>query len=32
MAARSQDHTLEFLLDFDGRVHFYERGYWVKLC
>jgi hypothetical protein len=30
MAARSQDHTLEFLLDFDGRVHFYERGYWVK--
>ena len=24
------DHTLEFLLDFDGRIHFYERGYWVK--
>ena len=27
---RGKDHTLEYLLDFDGRVHRYERGYWVK--
>lgn len=25
-----QLHTLEFLLDFDGRVHWYEQGYFVK--
>jgi hypothetical protein len=24
------DHTLEFLLDFDGRVHHLEKGYWIK--
>ncbi|MFO1186953.1 MAG: DUF6516 family protein [Alphaproteobacteria bacterium] len=24
------DHTLEFLLAFDGRRHFYEDGYYVK--
>jgi hypothetical protein len=24
------EHTLEFLLAFDGRVHWYEQGYWVK--
>jgi hypothetical protein len=24
------DHTLEFLLAFDGRVHHLERGYWIK--
>jgi hypothetical protein len=30
MPKRSDDHTLEFLLDFDGRVHWYEGGYWVK--
>lgn len=23
-------HTLEFLLAFDGRVHWYEQGYFVK--
>ena len=23
-------HALEFLLAFDGRVHYFERGYWVK--
>jgi hypothetical protein len=26
----SPEHTLEFLLDFDGRVHTYEQGYWLK--
>jgi Family of unknown function (DUF6516) len=26
----SDEHTLEFLLAFDGRVHHLERGYWVK--
>ena len=24
------DHTLEFLLAFDGRIHHLERGYWIK--
>jgi hypothetical protein len=24
------DHTLEFLLDFDGRIHQLEKGYWIK--
>jgi hypothetical protein len=24
------DHTLEFLLAFDGRVHHLEKGYWSK--
>jgi hypothetical protein len=24
------DHTLEFLLNFDGRVHHLEKGYWIK--
>jgi hypothetical protein len=24
------DHTLQFLLDFDGRVHHLEEGYWIK--
>jgi hypothetical protein len=30
MADRSPDHTLEFLLAFDGRVHHLEEGYWIK--
>jgi hypothetical protein len=30
MAKRDNEHTLEFLLDFDGRVHWYAGGYWVK--
>ena len=30
MAKKSPEHTLEFLLDFDGRVHWYAGGYWVK--
>lgn len=25
-----QIHTLEFLLAFDGRVHWYEQGYFTK--
>ena len=29
MSARS-DHSLEFLLAFDGRRHLFEGGYWVK--
>ena len=24
------DHTLEFLLDFDGHIHRLEQGYWIK--
>ena len=24
------DHTLEFLLAFNGRIHHLERGYWIK--
>jgi len=26
----TQEHTLEFLLAFDGRVHWYPEGYFVK--
>lgn len=29
MSAQS-DHSLEFLLAFDGRRHLFEGGYWVK--
>lgn len=25
-----EEHALEFLLAFDGRVHWLERGYWLK--
>jgi len=24
------DHTLEFLLAFDGRIHHLEKDYWIK--
>jgi hypothetical protein len=24
------DHTLEYLLEFDGRIHDLEQGYWLK--
>jgi hypothetical protein len=24
------EHTLEFLLAFDGRVHWLDRGHWIK--
>ena len=24
------EHALEFLLDFDGRIHHLEEGYWLK--
>lgn len=27
---KAAEHTLEFLLDFDGRRHWYEGGYWLK--
>ena len=29
-AAISDEHTLEFLLGFDGRIHQLEQGYWLK--
>lgn len=32
MAAGTDDHTLEFLLAFDGRVHHLEEGYWIKFA
>lgn len=28
----SDDHALEFLLAFDGRVHHLEEGYWIKFA
>jgi hypothetical protein len=30
MNAREQDHTLEFLLAFDGRTHWLDRGYCLR--
>lgn len=30
MAKKDAEHTLEFLLDFNGRIHRYARGYWLK--
>jgi len=30
MAHSPTDHTLEFLLAFDGRIHHLEEGYWIK--
>jgi Family of unknown function (DUF6516) len=30
MAKRHGEHTLEFLLGFDGRIHRYPGGYWLK--
>ena len=29
-AAITNEHTLEFLLAFDGRIHHLEQGYWLK--
>lgn len=29
MNKRSADHTLAFLLAFDGRIHRLEKGYWI---
>jgi len=26
----SDEHTLEFLLGFDGRIHYLDQGYWLK--
>jgi hypothetical protein len=28
--AAADEHTLEYLLAFDGRVHYLEQGYWLK--
>lgn len=30
MRATSNEHSLEFLLAFDGRVHVLSEGYWTK--
>jgi hypothetical protein len=30
MIYRAADHGLEFLLAFDGSVHHFEEGYWIK--
>ena len=30
MPKKGADHTLAFLLDFNGRIHRYEGGYWLK--
>ncbi len=30
MNNRPSEHTLEFLLAFDGRIHHLEQGYWIK--
>ena len=30
MAKKGIEHTLEFLLDFNGRIHRYAEGYWLK--
>lgn len=30
MAKKGAEHTLEFLLAFNGRVHRYAGGYWLK--
>jgi Family of unknown function (DUF6516) len=30
MPSRAPDHTLEFLLAFNGRIHHLEQGYWIK--
>jgi hypothetical protein len=30
MGSEDADHTLEFLLAFNGRVHCYAGGYWLK--
>jgi len=31
MIVRGQEHTVEFLLAFDGRVHWYEDGHCAKI-
>lgn len=30
MGRQAPEHTLEFLLAFDGRIHRYAGGYWLK--
>lgn len=30
MSGGQPEHTLEFLLAFDGRVHWLESGHWIK--
>ena len=30
MRSTDAEHTLEFLLDFNGRIHRYAGGYWLK--
>jgi hypothetical protein len=30
MEGSQPDHTLEFLINFDGRIHHLEGGFWIK--
>lgn len=30
MDDQAPEYTLEFLLEFDGRIHHLEKGYWLK--
>ncbi len=30
MRDETPEYALEFLLDFDGRIHLLEKGYWLK--
>lgn len=32
MTRRGSEHGLEFLLAFDGRIHYLEKGYWLKFA
>ncbi len=32
MNGRLSEHALEFLLAFDGRIHWLEEGYWLKFA
>ena len=30
MITNATEYTLEFLLEFDGQIHWYQGGYWVQ--
>jgi hypothetical protein len=29
--AEAAEYTLEFLLEFNGRIHYFDSGYWLKM-
>jgi hypothetical protein len=29
--AEAAEYTLEFLLEFNGRIHYFDSGYWLKI-